>query len=246
MTGNDEMRVTGTDLLNALNLLDHLLIEGTQLQPGQARQLTATDRDAIFAALYIDTYGEIIQSTLQCRGCGNLFDLSFSVRELKESLKSDSTGNTLKTPFGFEIRLPTGEDELAVMTLPKEIAHQTLLERCMPSVDIASLTEAELETIDQLLETLAPLISASLSAKCPECHLEQLLHFDIQAHLLRRIQNEQARVVAEVHTLELTYHWGLNEILTLSRKQRRQYIGLIETDASRASQRNIRTRRRIS
>ena len=134
------------------------------------------------------------------------------------------------------MRLPTGEDELAVLALPPEVALNTLETRSIHFRSPQTFTQHDIGD-RYFLKSVAPLISGNLTAVCPECRHEQEFHFDMQTYLLTYMKSQQQRVFSEIHTLALTYHCGLDEILALPRLQRHQIIRLIEAYASRSSRR---------
>jgi hypothetical protein len=120
-------------------------------------------------------------------------------------------------------RLPTGVDELAVIWLPPDQARRELLTRC-------TLTEgADPEAVETAMEAAAPLLSTEIDAPCPECGTHHVVGFDMGTYLLRRLLNDKARLPSEVHTLAMAYGWGHDDILGLTRAERRRYLVLIET-----------------
>ena len=130
---------------------------------------------------------------------------------------------------GLRFRLPTAEDEWAVWDLSIEEAERVLLERCVSqaiSGQAASVTDTA--TIETAMQTLAPIIDVDLQADCPECHGQYPFHFSIQTYLLAAVRAEHARLIQETHHIALAYGWSLNEIMGLTRSQRRAYTGLIE------------------
>ena len=83
---------------------------------------------------------------------------------------------------------------------------------------------------EELLEQVAPLIDLELVARCPECNHAQTLQFDIQSYVLGSIAGERRRLLVEINRIARTYSWSLDEILSLSRTDRRLLVELIEND----------------
>lgn len=227
LTGSDEQCVTGVDTDVAIELLERLIANGTP----RALSLTATDRDRLLAAIYRQTFGDRVQSTATCPGCGERFDLEFSIEHLAGTL--DETGGVnvsaegvIALEDGARLRLPTGEDELAVAGLPPEEAARELFKRCL--VDGSAGVTPEIA--DQRIAEAAPVLDLDLDAVCPECGREQQVHFDLQFYLLRSIEQERRLLAREVHLLARAYGWGLGEILSLARTQRRTLVELVEAD----------------
>ncbi len=238
MCGHDENSVAGTDTLAAVQLLNRLLVAlpGTAAAPGAAADLPTPDRDRVLAGVYLRVYGRRLQSSPVCRQCGERFDMSFDLTDLLASVQPDYSqarpaGNGVyELADGARFRLPTGADELALFSVPPEHARSALLERCLLEgrVDDPAL-------IEDAMSAVGPVLDLDLTAHCPECGTEQTVHFDMQSFLLGSLRAEQPLIASEIHRLARAYGWGLNDILGLTRQQRRTYVSLIELEASRAS-----------
>jgi hypothetical protein len=236
LCGHDEDAVRGTDTVTAIRLLDRLLVDGpgTTIGSGRVASLTASDRDRILAAVYGRTYGPRIESTAHCHHCGEPFDLDFSLQELLDGMQEQPVATVgegsgvFQLPDGRRFRLPTGEDECAVLHLTPAKAEQELLARCVVEGDPAD----DLEAVQKAMQAIGPVLDVDLEARCPECGEMQLVHFDIQSYLLSALQAERGRLAREVHRLATVYNWSLQEILALSRSQRRMYVALVEAESA--------------
>ncbi len=94
LTGADEQAVTGSRSIDAILLLNRIIQSG----PGVKRVvksecLTITDRDDVLFALYLNTYGPLIETSYLCPACNQQFDINFSLEELRRDM---STNNLLK------------------------------------------------------------------------------------------------------------------------------------------------------
>jgi hypothetical protein len=236
ISGREEWLVSGSHTFVVIQLLDQLLVDvpGTMWGQGTAARLTAADRDRLLVTIYLRCYGQWVISTITCRSCGDLFDLNFNLLELEKSIKSngsgpafDRQGDQYVLPDGSRFRLPTGEDEIAISQYEQDQALEELMRRCF-SDQKKKVTQEDLKVI----ETAAPLIDLELAAGCPYCGKDQIIHFNLQYYLLTALQAEQTRLAGEIHLLAITYGWGLNEILSLTRSQRRMYVRLIEDQLS--------------
>ena len=236
ITGHEEWLVNSSHTLIAIQLIDQLMMDvpGTTWTPGSAAQLTAADRDRLLVAIYQRCYGSWVISTISCRHCGKIFDLNFDLLELDNSIHSNGSilalnrqGEQYILPDSYRFRLPTGEDELAISQLDQDEALQELMHRCF-SDQKKELTQEDLD----IIATSAPLMDLELTASCPECGQDQLVHFNLQNFLLTAMQAEQPRLAREIHLLAINYGWGLNEILSLTRSQRRTFVKLIEDQLS--------------
>lgn len=238
LCGYDEQSVSGTGTLDAIRLLDRLLVEesGTEMGPGKAKQLTTADRDRLLAGIYMYTYGTCIESTIHCRNCQEPVEIDFSLEKLITHLYSNTgtvklekdADGVFKLANGTRFRLPNGQDECEVIDLPPDEAEHILLDRCI----IDDNSNKSRESAQKIMKQVAPVLDLDLPAKCPGCQTRQKVHFDIQYFLLTTILQEQKHFTMEVHRLASAYGWSLNEILQLSRRLRKAFVGLVESDMS--------------
>jgi len=244
LRGQDEQSVSGADSPSAIALLDRLLVKApagapspvAAVLPGEAARLTISDRDQLLAAVLEATFGPRVESTARCSACGAPFDLDFRVDEISEAVRrpagtsgaSPAPGGAFELPNGRRFRLPTGEDEIAVLDLPEEHAKAELLRRCVlegaadPTSDLLAAMEAEGGVID-----------LDVGARCPECGHEDAVRFAVQAYLLQALLQERDELRREVHRLATAYGWSHRVILSLPRSERRTLVRLVETEASR-------------
>jgi hypothetical protein len=242
LCGEDEEAIEATDTAQAIALLDRLLVTtpGAALGPGQAHTLTASDRDRLLATIFQAEFGTRIDCTLQCEICGEPFDIDFQLLELMASLgaslgeapetlspdRPDRRDGVVRLEDGRRLRLPRGEDELAVHGLPPDLAGTELLTRCLVEGEAGPDDPAVLDA----LERAAPIIDAELEATCPECGAGALAHFDLQHYLLTAIAQQAPARIGEIHLLAKTYGWSLAEILALRHSRRRAFAMAIERD----------------
>jgi hypothetical protein len=236
LNGFDEQSVCRTDTATAISLLDRLLIRG----PGfvsenfNAIHLTAAERDRLLARVYEQTFGPRIESTTRCNLCESLFDLTFTIENLVAALHSSASLSSaspepngfFRAPGGLRFRLPTGEDELAAAGLPLKEAEQLLLQRCVLETD----TELDAEGVQKAMAEVAPVLDVDIDAECPECKAKQSVRFDVQFYLLRTLEQQRNASLREAHRLAVAYGWSLNEILGLSRSQRKAFVEFIEAE----------------
>jgi hypothetical protein len=234
LTGRDEQSVGDTSTATAIRLLDRL-VESPPDRSWRVAELTASDRDRLLAALYRHTYGTRVASTSRCTQCSSLFDVAFALDDLLVAFdRMPATqvaellpDGTFCTANGARFRLPTGADEVAVAALPPEEAEQALLARCLLEVPAEVDVRA---SVEEAMAEIAPLLDLDLDTACPECGVRQAVHFDVQFYLLRALEQERAQVTREIHRIATAYGWGLNEILSLRRSERRMCVELIEAE----------------
>ncbi len=214
--GEDEESVAGIDSQSAIDLLDRLLVagRGSDVAPGQAAELTISERDFALASVLVGTFGSTVRETVRCGQCAAKFDFELDVEDLVRRRRETATA---LDPSNHDFRLPTGLDELAVEGLDEESAERAMLTRCgVPD-------ERDPALIVEAMETAAPLLDAELLAACPECRASNTVAFDVQSHLLGAIVREHAVRAHEIHRLTVAYGWSLTEILRLPRARRRTF-----------------------
>lgn len=235
LTGHDEFAVLGASTANAIQLLSSLLEAhgGETIQP-RAADLVAADRDLLLAAIYGRAFGDKIESTLTCARCSQPFDLHFSLRKLIETAHAGNSpppltplgGGGFETSDGFRFRLPTGQDELELAGLASTEIESRLFERCA----LDSKWSGSAAGFEDLLEQVAPLLHLELIARCAECNHAHQVQFDIQSYVLGAIVAERRRLLLEIHRIARAYSWPLDDILSLSRSDRRQIVEWIENE----------------
>jgi hypothetical protein len=236
LTGFDEQCVRDTTTATAIELLNRL-VDVVPLGSWRAEGLTASDRDRLLAAVYCNTFGPRVEASPQCVRCGDPFDLTFTIDDLRATVDRAAAAagvealpdGSYRAESGVRFRLPTGEDELAVAGVPSAEAEHALFERCClegpPGVDSRS-------AIESVLEELSPVLEIDIATACPECGAAQSFQFNIQDYLLRAIEQERPRLLGEIHRIARAYGWGLEETLSLRRGDRRRLVDLIESERS--------------
>ena len=245
MCGHDEAFIEGVDSVEAIALLDRLLIAapGTTVGPGKASDLAVCDCDRLFATIYLRYFGERIEGTVACRDCREPFELSFALRDLmvhpEERAAVQATGpdeaGIYTLSDGRRFRLPTVDDQYSMMGLEVDKAAAALLERCVVEGD----PRADPELLQAAMDEVGALLDLDLDAACPKCGASQTVRFDIQEYVLRALAYEQRFLHHEVHRIAMAYGWGHEEILNLRREDRRTFARLIE--ANQAARRRVRT-----
>jgi hypothetical protein len=145
--------------------------------------------------------------------------------------------------FALEFRLPTGADQEACAAFGVDseaavnrlLAHIVLRVNDNCSVDeqtIAGLPPAVLRELERRMEELEPLSSIDLEAVCVECGRTLVSHLDLTSFFLDELQQNRRLLEREVHFIACHYHWPEKEILSLTRRKRRRYIDLIQSDST--------------
>ncbi len=239
LTGRDEFGVLGVSTAYAIALLEALIESPLPdaAERDRAAELTAADRDRLLATVYERAFGDCIESTLTCGRCGLPFELSFSLRRLRATVDERTAAGEWKLlgdgrcegTGGLRLRLPTGDDELALVGLTPREAESFLMSRCLEGGNWSG----DRARLEQLLDEAAPLLDQELAAPCAECGHVNNVQFDIQTYLLGAILTERRQLLSEVNRIAAAYGWSLDAILSLRRQDRRQIVELIDHEQTR-------------
>jgi hypothetical protein len=227
LRGEDELEVlegpTGATTLLARLLHD----EHGEAQPELAWQVSLSDRDRLLAALYDRLFGSELELIARCGACARNFESRLSLHALLgEQLARDpepipEPDGSYLSADGLRFRLPTARDERALVAADPVHAARLLLERCRLDA------HADLERVDAVLASHAPVLHLTLAAACAECGARADLPFCLASFLMQRLAHERRLLLREVHCLARAYGWGLREILGLTRGHRRELVALI-------------------
>ena len=240
LTGADEQAVHSPATIEAVRLIGAMLTVDGSHRALDPMTLAAADRDRILAAIYLETFGARIESTVDCAHCGNLFDLYFRLDDLALMLErnqaakaKESSRGVFEASSGFHFRLPTAGEEMEAARMPAGPALEWLAAQCIFDSDPAP----GLDELEQAMEEAAPAMDLELAAYCAECGAMQPVRFDIQSYLLNAILEGRTRLYHDVHRIATAYHWSREEILAMPRTERRELADLIEGETM--------TRRRV-
>jgi hypothetical protein len=231
ISGRDEMALLGAEPPAVSDLVEGLLVNhpGDLVLPGVP--LTLSDRDRLVAALHEHCFGDHVECLVTCDQCGASFELTFQLslmlRGLRVSAPADLEGpdesGRYRLPDGTRFRLPTTEDERAIAGLPSDQAVRHLLQRCVESGDPFEASAA----VQEAMDGLAPLLSLGVPIDCAECQAPQEVEFDMVRFFLSAVARERAILLREIHAIAASYHWRRDEILDLTRSERRAFVSLI-------------------
>ncbi len=219
----DELALNGVDTRAAVGLLDRLM----DTPPCSAGALSASDRDALLCALHRGLWGDRIVSSLTCRACGALYDLSFTLSAMQWQLAQAGDAAVVEAPRvlvdgqGQRYRLPDAAEEEGAAQLGSD-AGRAALREAVQGTD--PLRTDDIPAVSARLEALAPIIDVDLDAACAECGQAQQARFDIQSFVLQRLLDERDGLRGEVHALASGYGWPLHDIVSLPRSLRRSLV----------------------
>ena len=226
------------------------------LDAGQVvRSLTVGDREALLLRLRRLTIGETMDCVLPCtaRTCGERMQLELRVSELlvppyqdvrqTYALTADADGARYDVSF----RLPTAGDLDSVahtaLDDPSRAA-ELLLSRCLRGVsrdgeviDARGMSPVIRDAIAAEMTERDPQAQIELELTCPNCGIEFSVVFDTATFFLQELDDRAAKLMYEVHTLAIHYHWSERDILQLPRQRRARYLQFVaeSTDARRGA-----------
>jgi hypothetical protein len=225
--GADELALEGVDTNAAVRWLDAL-----SDQSFAAKELSASDRDALLASVHRGLWGDRIVSSFACVACGAMVDLSFELSALQRDLAQRIEPTQISAPrqlqdrHGQVFKLPAADDEEGAALKGIRQGREALAGGIQPGADPATLATR--------LEALAPLLDVDLDATCAECGHAQQMRFDIQSFVLQRLLDERESLLADVHALAAGYGWSLTEITRLPRSLRRAFADRLQAASTRA------------
>lgn len=212
------------------------------------RSLTVGDREALLLHLRRLTSGDRLACVISCPQCHERLDLEIAVANLLQEPESAPLAEhelTIETGGGeattVRFRLPHGVDQEEVATLALtnvEAAADLLLRRCVLSVSNNGEVTDELpaslhERLGARMSELDSQAEISVAANCEACGGSFSLVFDAATFLFQELEAQFQRLYREVHLLAFHYHWGLQDILNLSARERRKFLELLDRELSR-------------
>ena len=226
LTGCDERDAPGAEAL-----LERLAVEGPGLVHGRlVRELTLGDRDRALAALYAGLYGAQVRADAVCGGCGSRYELRFALTELMESRRPDGSA------AGEPPVVTLGQTRLRLPRIVDLGGEGDVLARLTESGPVPEETRAGVA-----IEAADPALELDLAGHCPDCGEKQAVPFSMRHFLEAALRRDRAFLMREVHLIASAYHWGLGEILGLSRVDRQGFARLLigEREAAVASLRRV-------
>lgn len=204
------------------------------------RRMLVGDREYLILKLREISNGDKLHAIFPCQfaECGKEMEVSLSLREIAvEERPVSGTEFTMQIDGkSVRFRLPCGGDQEQLAPYVDDPACVgELLARCLPGIpDWLDLAEAG-SVIEERMAQVAPCVDLELDATCPECSGNFSVVIDLPALSLEELASDRLRLCQEVHFLAWHYHWPESEILAMSRRKRRGYIELLETELDRTA-----------
>jgi hypothetical protein len=212
------------------------------------RSLTVGDREALLLQLRRLMLGDRLACVISCPECQQKLDLEIDVANILEPAQNASAHEHELTIDGesgestiVRFRLPEGIDQEAVAALALtdvEAAADLLLRRCVVSVrnngEVTNQLSASLH--QSLVARMAELdgqAEINVLANCEACGGSFNLIFDAATFLFQELEAEFQRLYREIHLLAFHYHWSPADILSLSPRERRRFLQLLDHELNR-------------
>jgi hypothetical protein len=171
----------------------------------------------------------ISEGTCPSAGCGERFDISFTVSAYlaghrprrPRNVSSAGDGWHELAGSGVRFRVPSVQDLLTAMIDGDAVS--TLMACC---VEPAELTGPQTAKLDRALSALAPDLVDHVGGACPGCGGEVSLTFDPLGYTLAELRDRSGDLFRDTHLLAGAYHWSEESIHRLPRRRRQRYAAL--------------------
>jgi hypothetical protein len=200
-----------------------------------ARALTVTDLEALLLELRRKSLGDLVVTHGRCsaQDCAAPVDVTFPISQYMAH-------HTARTP-AFAKRLEQepgwfqlcGSEVLFRMVTAADLA--AAARSANPERELAGLTirSRQCESTgrlrrkaEQAMEMMAPPLSGEVNGVCPQCGATVRFWFDVQRYVLRELRYDAQFLYADVNQLAASYHWTEEQILSLPRQRRMQYVDM--------------------
>jgi hypothetical protein len=225
----------------ATALLARCLTDGERIVPA----LTVGDREALLLHLRRLSLGDTVHCVLRCpaSSCREQMEATLRIEELllppyEDVYPSyDLTVEVDGVRYEATFRLPTADDLAGVAALARQHPEQAgaaLFRRCLLAaardgepVDACTLPPVVQDAISDAMADRDPQAELRLELTCTACDTRFSIVFDTATFLLEELERRANRLLGEVHTLALHYHWSEADILRMSPTRRAKYLDLL-------------------
>src|SRR5258708_15578497 len=190
-----------------------------------------TRRTQGLLAIAADTHGTAWRTTGRCHNasCGELMEIPLDLGMFRSAAAEESF-RWSAGPGEFEMRVPTGEDQMRLAAegpLDAVAVARSLIRSGEPDL----LREESLPDLEAAFSEHDPLTDIELTATCPNCGVTCQVEFDLEAFLLAELERRQMALLEAVHRLAAVYHWSEAEILALPAWRREYYLDGLAREA---------------
>lgn len=206
-------------------------VAGGPADEERVRALSVGDRQYLVRQLAAPLGRDRLWLTRECGACGHRLDVP--VVQSQMPVKPAGEGfpvRTIRLERGAaRLRAPTGADQERIGPLPEAEALRAwismLVEPAEPEPGkTLDLSPGEMRQVEDWIEELSPEVSLEAQSACPACGAP--VHLEVDPYLC--LNSGADRLLEEIHTLAMHYHWGEDAILDLPRERRHHYLKLID------------------
>jgi hypothetical protein len=217
--------------------------EGTKLDRSFFWNLEIGKRTEYLLTLATLSNSSKINVNLRCSNleCQRQMEITIPLREITR-LQQQSENQKPEIAIAsenFSFRKPTGNDQrlwreqhFTDETSATLAMVQSLLlsEQRSTFQQIYSQEQDWLETLNQVMEEIDPIVNFNLQLNCPYCGSENLQDFDLGAWALQQLYGVQQQLMVTIHRLASHYHWSESEIFAIPPGRRSRYLTLIDRE----------------
>ena len=206
------------------------------MSPQAAAEMSIGRRDAQLLSLREQLFGPGIVALARCPGCGERFELSLTVADVRVEQPRDGLFDIQRDGYAVRARAANSLDVMdahsvrdATVLARVVIAGCTIEARHGDRVVPAhELPDGVVEAVAERMSEADPQADVNVALQCPVCGHEWQAMFDVAAFLWREIDVWAKRSLDEVHALAYAYGWSEADILAMSAPRRRRYVSMIE------------------
>lgn len=219
--------------VNKIFLLTIKQIGGLQPTKKMVLALSIADRQYLMRRLTNYIEGSQLWLHPECSECGNVYDLGVDRNNLpiQEAQEMYPYKDVVIQNKNVRVRVPTGKDQQQIHGLNNNEAIIKLAFNCIETVEdkisydgmLKKLSADDVSIIEAAIDAISPSVCTQIETNCPECGEHQVLNLNPYSLSLSPVES----IFEEVHVLAKNYHWGEDEILSLTRERRKNYLKYI-------------------
>ena len=186
--------------------------------------------------LRAETFGDEMESEIECPACGEGLELELSAARLCAS-QPEHQPELIVEHEGWRVRARAIRctDVLECLRSScEEEAQRVLLRRCVVEIDGPSPGDAGLlpvgvrRRLEDALEDVEPLADVRTRIQCAHCGHDFVVSLDVAGFVWEELDAEARRLIAQIHVLGRTYGWRPRDVLDLSPRLRRHFMELAQ------------------
>ena len=173
--------------------------------------------------------------------CGGASEFELTLEDLSALVDHHRDVQTVDVAVGglrLTLRRPTGRDQVEWLERDGEATPESVLRSILvaPTFDELERLGVALEAlesgVDEVMEEFDPLPGLSIQVVCPHCGARATARPTLALTALQRLVAAQERLLDDVHTIALHYHWTEAKILGVPAWRRQGYLARIDAGDS--------------